>query len=496
MKKLVKINILITLVILLSLQVYAKKSNVSNNNKFVDFYRVEYNNYHIKWNKVKGADKYLIIKTTSTGNITKRIKTDKTFIKEDIDNYYSYTYKIIALKKGKVLCSKEFTMKHKNPKIKSLKISQVKFNQVRISWKSNDISLKYKVYKIIDGQKILVKRLTSSKSYVDKDVELGKKYTYLVQPVLRFIDKDKNAVKGKSTKKSFTLSENKTYIENVKIKKHNVKLFIKKINGANTYRIYRKYNGNKWKSLHVVYNSNIYVDKVKNSGRYMYKVVAGKTEGKHTIWGKKNKEFKIVKVGAIPKYDTDFNINSELENNYDTSELTPIIGESSATVEQMVNYWRSTNSTYPQIYADLGAPTIEDFCEIVYDLSIEYGIRSEIFFAQISLETGNLTFTGDVSPEQCNFGGLGATGGVPGLSFKNVREGLLSQVQHLRMYADKDFVYDPGNNVDKRFQASLIGKMPYLEWFTISKNPYHVGWATSLTYKEKVMNTVEKILSY
>ena len=32
-------------------------------------------------------------------------------------------------------------------------------------------------------------------------------------------------------------------------------------------------------------------------------------------------------------------------------------------------------------------------------------------FAQVMLETGGLTFGGDVQASQCNFGGLGAVGG-------------------------------------------------------------------------------------
>jgi hypothetical protein len=66
----------------------------------------------------------------------------------------------------------------------------------------------------------------------------------------------------------------------------------------------------------------------------------------------------------------------------------------------------------------------------------ELGIRWDTAFFQMLLETGNLTFTGDVSPEQNNFAGLGATGKKePGESFPDVATGVKAHLQHLLMYA-------------------------------------------------------------
>lgn len=63
-------------------------------------------------------------------------------------------------------------------------------------------------------------------------------------------------------------------------------------------------------------------------------------------------------------------------------------------------------------------------------------IRWDIAFFQMLLETGNLSFTGDVSPEQNNFAGLGATGRKePGESFPDVPTGVTAHLQHLLMYA-------------------------------------------------------------
>ncbi|MEQ1716675.1 MAG: glucosaminidase domain-containing protein [Hyphomicrobium sp.] len=66
----------------------------------------------------------------------------------------------------------------------------------------------------------------------------------------------------------------------------------------------------------------------------------------------------------------------------------------------------------------------------------ELGIRWDTAFFQMLLETGNLTFTGDVSPDQNNFAGLGATGKKePGETFPDVATGVKAHLQHLLMYA-------------------------------------------------------------
>jgi hypothetical protein len=51
------------------------------------------------------------------------------------------------------------------------------------------------------------------------------------------------------------------------------------------------------------------------------------------------------------------------------------------------------------------------------------------------VETGSLTFTGDVKPTQNNFAGLAATGrGAPGESFKDVSSGARAHLEHVLMY--------------------------------------------------------------
>lgn len=65
----------------------------------------------------------------------------------------------------------------------------------------------------------------------------------------------------------------------------------------------------------------------------------------------------------------------------------------------------------------------------------DLGVRWDYAFFQMMLETGNLTYKGDVKAEQNNFAGLGATGrGARGESFDDVSKGVRAHLQHVLMY--------------------------------------------------------------
>ncbi len=169
-----------------------------------------------------------------------------------------------------------------------------------------------------------------------------------------------------------------------------------------------------------------------------------------------------------------------------------IMGESSVTVEQMTAYYQS-RFTYPaEIYADKGAPDAATFFTILKEEAKAEGVKTEVLFAQVILETGGLRFDGDVAAWQCNFGGIGATGnGVPGEVFADVRTGLRAQTQHLKAYASTE----PLNQacVDPRFSLVKRGSAPYVEWLAIPKNPYGGGWAADPDYADKLLNIIQNL---
>ena len=174
----------------------------------------------------------------------------------------------------------------------------------------------------------------------------------------------------------------------------------------------------------------------------------------------------------------------------------PIEGKSEVTISQMLKMYQKQNKLYPsQALAKGGAPTIEDFVNIVYQEASAEGIKAEVVFCQSMLETGWLQFGGDVKVEQFNFAGLGATGGgVAGADFSSygkegVRIGIRAQVQHLKCYANKKPLINPC--VDPRWGEWLRGKAPYVEWLGIKENPYGTGWAAGANYGNNIVKLIK-----
>ena len=115
---------------------------------------------------------------------------------------------------------------------------------------------------------------------------------------------------------------------------------------------------------------------------------------------------------------------------------------------------------YPvSVYKNKGAATVKEFCKILYEEAVSEGVCPEVLYAQVMKETGYLKFGNLVKADQCNFGGIGATGhGHPGYTFANVKEGLRAQVQHLKAYASTEPLNNPC--VDPRFRFVSRGCAP------------------------------------
>ena len=169
-----------------------------------------------------------------------------------------------------------------------------------------------------------------------------------------------------------------------------------------------------------------------------------------------------------------------------------VMGTGSVTVSQMVNYYNARYTFPSSTYKDKGASTAAQFFTILKEEAEAEGVRPELLFAQVILETGGLTFKGDVRAEQCNFGGLGATGnGVAGETFADVRTGLRAQTQHLKAYGSTAAL----NNacVDTRFNYVARGCAPYIEWLSIPNNPYGKGWAVDANYAPKILKIMQSL---
>ena len=116
--------------------------------------------------------------------------------------------------------------------------------------------------------------------------------------------------------------------------------------------------------------------------------------------------------------------------------------------------------TYPtSVYKSKGSASIDEFCKILYEEASFEGVCPEVLYAQVMKETGYLRFGNLVQANQCNFGGVGATGpGNPGYTFSSVREGLRVQTQHLKAYATTEPLNNPC--IDPRFNLVSRGCAP------------------------------------
>lgn len=131
---------------------------------------------------------------------------------------------------------------------------------------------------------------------------------------------------------------------------------------------------------------------------------------------------------------------------------TAIIGDSIATEEQL-NALLLSGNAQATAYLHLAKIYIEE--------GQKEGVRGDGAFCQNIVETGYLKFGGDVQPGQHNYAGLGATGGVPGLSFPDDRTGIRAQIQHLKAYASTEALCQ--DCVDPRYRYVKKGCAPTFE---------------------------------
>lgn len=131
---------------------------------------------------------------------------------------------------------------------------------------------------------------------------------------------------------------------------------------------------------------------------------------------------------------------------------TVIMGNSIATAEQLNGHLLSVNPRATN-YLHLAA--------IFIDEGAKEEVRGDGAFCQALIETGYFKFSGDVQPGQHNFAGLGATGGVPGLTFPDDRTGVRAQIQHLKAYASAEPLTQAC--VDPRYKHVSKGCSPTFE---------------------------------
>jgi Mannosyl-glycoprotein endo-beta-N-acetylglucosaminidase len=146
-----------------------------------------------------------------------------------------------------------------------------------------------------------------------------------------------------------------------------------------------------------------------------------------------------------------------------------------ATPGRLMAYLRSRN---PQL-----DPRFEGVATQYMRHGESLGLRWDIAFFQMILETGALRFSGDVRADQNNFAGLGASGGgAHGERFADLSSGVKAHLQHLLMYAG-EHIDDPVAERTRKvqewgvltdWQKSINGPMTFTlvaqQWAPTSRN--------------------------
>jgi len=94
--------------------------------------------------------------------------------------------------------------------------------------------------------------------------------------------------------------------------------------------------------------------------------------------------------------------------------------------------------------------TITDLADLYLHWTLRYGLRADVLWAQMLLETDGLRFSGRIDAEQHNLAGLKTADGSGFASFPSPERGVIAHCVHIAWYCYRDHVrpecndhYDP-----------------------------------------------------
>lgn len=435
----------------------------------------------VRWQASAGSGGYIIYRSLSEHGGYSEIgrvdgKTETSYQDTEIVPGETYYYKIRPTnQKHKGLGSYSDPAKGRTmAKASITSIASLSSSKIQITWKKVGNAASYDVYRAASEKGTYKKIATVKKNvrqYTDQSVKSGKRYYYKVVASGTF--EGARITGGYSDPVSFQ-ALNQVKISSVKVTPDDgLKIRWSKVSGATKYKIYRAQSKQgQYKAVATVKGASAvtYTDtKIIPGKTYYYKVQAYSDNNGIVIAGSGTKS---EAKGAATGYT--------------------IMGDTTVTAAQMQALYTASGKKYPaSVYKDKGAKNLAKFCEIVIDECEKEGIRAEVVFAQICLETGYLSFGGQVSSDQCNFAGIGATDdGASGAVFPSVKIGIRAQVQHLKGYASKEDLNQAC--VDPRFQYLSLRR-------GVAKHVQDLGggnWATDPAYALKLMNLIRTMQSY
>lgn len=154
-----------------------------------------------------------------------------------------------------------------------------------------------------------------------------------------------------------------------------------------------------------------------------------------------------------------------------------ITGRGYTTEVQMLMFLKANN--------EMGLSQFPDVARLYRDEGANEGIRYDVAFAQMCVETDFLRFGGMTKPNQNNFGGLGAVGSNPeGASFPSARIGVRAHIQHLKAYANNEPLRE--EIVDPRFGLVTRGIAPSIEDLT-------GRWSADSNYSDRILSVLRQL---
>ena len=187
--------------------------------------------------------------------------------------------------------------------------------------------------------------------------------------------------------------------------------------------------------------------------------------------------------------DGDENAAEEEDNN--SADQFGVVSNST----NMIGYININVDDLVKIFEDKSSDKVE-WARRIAPLYIEYGklfnMRADIAWAQMCHETGFLEFTGDVSPDQNNFVGIGATGGgAPGDSFATEELGIIAHFAHLAWYYYPDHINE---YCSKQYDPRHFGDSHYMYTGDSTLGFLNGRWAPGANYTDKIIQFANQII--
>ena len=249
----------------------------------------------VKWNAVEGAESYRVNRKLPGGSwklVANNIK-DLTYTDTTAKSGTTYQYTVRALN-GDAVSGNTST-----PEIQYLSRPVVNASasttSIKLQWKAVEGAKEYIVYVKNDaGNWESLKRVTGT-SYIAKNLTLGQIYSFAVRAVNDQAQSTRSA--AASAKATFPAPEYSVKLKSGK----GIEISWKAVDGAGSYRVYRRTNSGSWKILKTT-TATSYVDTTGKSGvTYEYAVRAFELKNAEGIYGPRATGKKAVFSKVDPK---------------------------------------------------------------------------------------------------------------------------------------------------------------------------------------------------